>query len=82
MNKQKLLLQIHNNHKNVRFGDFVLLIQSFGFKLLRISGSHHIFEHKNINEIINIQNVNGKAKPYQIKQFMALIEKYCLTLEA
>jgi hypothetical protein len=27
-------------------------------------------------ELVNIQNVNGQAKPYQIRQFFKLVEKY------
>jgi len=34
-----------------------------------------------VTEIVNIQNDNGKAKPYQVKQFLSLIEKYNLNLE-
>jgi len=30
---------------------------------------------------LNLQNVTGKAKPYQVKQFLALIEQYNLSLE-
>ena len=43
------------------------------------------FEKENIkiSEIIigslNFQNVNGKAKPYQVKQLLKVIEKYHLT---
>jgi predicted RNA binding protein YcfA (HicA-like mRNA interferase family) len=50
-------------------------------KLKRVSGSHHIFEHPEIPEMINLQEVNGEAKPYQIRQLMKLIEKYDLKLE-
>jgi len=61
--------------------DFVKLISSFGFKLDRVNGSHHIFIHDDIDEIINIQNVKGEAKPYQIKQFLKIIELNNLKLE-
>jgi hypothetical protein len=30
--------------------------------------------------MINIQNFKGEAKPYQIKQFLYLVEKYNLEL--
>ena len=36
--------------------------------------------NKEINEIINIQNYKGEAKPYQIKQFLSLVEKYNLKM--
>ncbi len=57
------------------------LANAFGFRLSRISGSHHIFTHSGVCELLNLQNVHGKAKPYQIKQFLNLIERYNLKLE-
>ncbi len=79
--KQKPLQQIPNNQKNVSFQDFVSLVEAFGFSLSRVNGSHHIFTHPSIPELVNIQNVKGKAKPYQVRQFLTLIETYNLTLE-
>ena len=32
-------------------------------------------------EFRNLQNVKGKAKPYQIKQLLKIVEKYNLLLE-
>jgi hypothetical protein len=34
-----------------------------------------------IPEIVNLQDVKGQAKPYQIKQFLKLVEKHNLKLE-
>jgi len=34
-----------------------------------------------IPELLNLQNVKGKAKPYQIKQFLQLIEIHNLQME-
>ncbi len=79
--KQKLLQQILNNSKNVSFNDMLKLIEAFGFKLSRVNGSHHIFSRADIHELVNIQNVKGKAKPYQIQQFLTLVEKHNLSLE-
>ena len=45
-----------------------------------IKGSHHIFYHENLPEIINIQEKNGKAKAYQVKQIRNLIIKYELQI--
>ncbi|MBD1920176.1 type II toxin-antitoxin system HicA family toxin [Microcoleus sp. FACHB-831] len=59
----------------------VTLIEAFGFSLDRINGSHHIFKHPSVPGLINIQNKKGKAIPYQIRQFLLLIEEYALTLE-
>ena len=40
-----------------------------------------MFVHPDIDELVNIQEVNGEAKPYQIKQFLELVEQYDLKLE-
>lgn len=76
------------HHQSVAFGeedvslsDFVLLDEAFGFRLSRVSGSHHIFVHEDVKELVNLQNVKGQAKPYQVRQFMALVERYNLPLE-
>jgi len=57
------------------------LVRAFGFRLSRISGSHHIFTHPRIPELVNLQDVRGQAKPYQVRQFMKLVERYNLQLE-
>jgi len=58
----------------------ITLVEAFGFRLSRIRGSHHIFAHPQVRELINLQNVGGKAKPYQILQFLRLVERYNLTM--
>ena len=81
LNKKKLLRQIYNNSKNVRFSDFTGLVEAFNFHLTRSEGSHFIYKNTEINQWINLQNRNGEAKPYQVKQFLSLIERYNLELE-
>ena len=79
--KEKLLQKILSGSRNVRFGDMGALVNAFGFRLSRTKGSHHIFTHPGIPELVNLQEVHGQAKPYQIKQFLNLIERYNLKLE-
>lgn len=81
MNKKKLLAQIQNSSKNVRYGDFVTLIEAFEFRRKRGKGSHEIYGRQDIPEIVNIQNRNGYAKSYQVDEFLSLIEKYNFELE-
>jgi len=81
MNPRKLLGRIIENPANIRFNDFVNLVTAFGFQQTRERGSHHIFTHADIPELINIQDYRGEAKPYQIRQFLRLVERYNLTLE-
>ena len=81
MNNRKRLRKLIASPQNVRFGEMVTLVQAFGFRLLRTSASHHIFGRSGISEQLNLQDVNGKAKPYQIRQFLNIVERYNLTLE-
>ncbi|MFM9890296.1 MAG: type II toxin-antitoxin system HicA family toxin [Rickettsiales bacterium] len=82
MKSRKLLLRIaEGNFKNIRFRDLQRLLGELGFTLARVSGSHHIYTHPGIMDLVNIQNVAGEAKPYQIRQLLLLIEKYGLAEE-
>jgi predicted RNA binding protein YcfA (HicA-like mRNA interferase family) len=80
MDKRKLLAKALSGSKNIRFQDMVTLVEAFGFRLARISGGHHIFEHPEVAEMVNLQRVKGKAKPYQVRQFLRLVEQYRLKL--
>ena len=82
MNKQKLLTRLQNNCKNVNFNDFLILVEAYSFKHRRTNGSHHIYKNNNIGETLNLQEVKGEAMPYQIKKFLALVEKYNLRMES
>jgi predicted RNA binding protein YcfA (HicA-like mRNA interferase family) len=79
--KQKLLQKLLTGSKNIRFSDVQIVVEAFGFRLARTSGSHHIYVHPDVPVLINLQDVNGKAKPYQIKQFLEVVERYDLELE-
>lgn len=81
MKKRKLLEKVLSGSKNIQFNEMVTLIEALGFSLSRINGSHHIFKHPEVPEIINIQNKKGKVTPYQVRQFLGLIEEYALTIE-
>ena len=44
----------------------------FGFNE-RIRGDHHIYTKDGVEEILNLQPLGSKAKPYQVKQVRAVI---------
>ncbi len=81
MNKKKLLQKATTSPSNLHFNEFVALIEAFGFRKDRISGSHQIYERADVGPIVNIQEAKGKAKAYQIRQFLQLVERYNLQLE-
>lgn len=82
MNKKKLLARLMANQKNVKYNDFVALLKAFGFRIDRREGSHTIYKNINLPVRLNIQSKKGEAKPYQVEQFLAIIEKHDLSLDS
>lgn len=78
--QQKLLQRLLSGSKNLSFADVVSCAEAFGYRLDRVNGSHHIFVHDQIPEVLNLQSVKGKAKPYQVKQFLQIIEAHNLRM--
>lgn len=81
MAPRKILVKVLASPANVRFAEMQRLVEAFGFRLLRVSASHHIYGRAGLNEQVNLQEVGGKAKPYQIRQFLKLVERYNLTMK-
>lgn len=82
MNPRRLLARVaRGDLANVSFSDMRQLVEAFGFGLRRTSGSHHVFVHPEVRELLNLQEVRGQAKPYQIRQLLRLVERYALSLE-
>jgi predicted RNA binding protein YcfA (HicA-like mRNA interferase family) len=82
MDERKLLKRLARGAvANVAFADLCNLAEGLGFELCRVSGSHHVFAHPDVPQLINLQSVRGQAKPYQIRQLLRLVERYDLRLE-
>jgi predicted RNA binding protein YcfA (HicA-like mRNA interferase family) len=82
VNRRKLLRRLAEGAlNNVAFRDMIAVAEGFGFYVARISGSHHILEHPTVPEMVNLQEVKGRAKPYQIRQFLRVVERHNLALE-
>ena len=64
---------------NIRFADFRRLVEAVGFVLLRTKGSHHIYRQPNAPVLLDLQNADGMAKPYQIRQFLRTMDQHGLT---
>lgn len=79
---EKLFDKAQGAQKNFHFTDLIKLAEIAGFELKRQKGSHMWFQNPNIHSIesgISLQEgENGKAKPYQVRQLLNLIEKYQL----
>jgi hypothetical protein len=78
---EKLYQQIlmRQSDANVSFDTLCALLIQLGFDE-RIKGDHHIFTMDGVVEILNLQPLDGKGKPYQVKQVRNVILKYSLRL--
>jgi len=72
--KDKLLTKAENNPDGLSFDDFCTLMKHQGWILDHQRGSHQIW-YSPKGHRISVQNRNGKAKGYQVKQFLMQLEK-------
>jgi predicted RNA binding protein YcfA (HicA-like mRNA interferase family) len=68
--REKLILKLLTGtaDANFDFDDLVKILMWFGLTERRGKGSHRIFLKSGIKEMINLQPIKGKAKPFQVKQ--------------
>ncbi len=74
----KLLSLALRNPAGLRFDQLCSLAEATGFRLARVSGSHHIYSHTALRLSINLQSVGGMAKAYQVRQLLKIIEAHGL----
>ena len=79
-NPRKTLFKILGGQSdtNIPFDALVILLVRLGFDL-RIRGSHHIFSKPHLDEIINLQPLGSKSKPYQVRQVREILSRHGLT---
>ncbi|KAM3096503.1 type II toxin-antitoxin system HicA family toxin [Phormidesmis sp. 146-12] len=77
--RDKLLVKILSgaSHTNIPFEPLCQLLSALGFEE-RIRSSNHIFSKESVENILNFQPKQGKAKAYQVKQVRTVILKYQL----
>ena len=81
MERDLLIRRLSVSPHNLRFEEFVHIIEAFGFRLLRVRGSHHMFRHPALPTLVNIQSRRGRAKAYQVRDFVKLVERYNLAVK-
>jgi len=67
---------IRNNPVNVRYDDACKAAEWIGFRLRGQVGSHKTFARPGEPVMLNFQNVQGKAKPYQVRQLIEMMDRY------
>lgn len=72
----KLLIQFRQNPNDVRFADLVKVCDHFFGEPRQQGSSHCVYKMPWPGDPrVNIQNKNGMAKAYQVKQVLAAIQK-------
>jgi len=72
---EKIIDQMRQNPKDIRFKDLCQICDHY-FGEPRSKGSHRIYKMPwQGDPRINIQDSNGKAKTYQVRQVLSAIEK-------
>jgi len=82
MGKNKKLFEqvlLGRSDTNIAFNGLCILLGRIGFNE-RVRGDHHIFTMRGVEEILNLQPREGKAKSYQVKQVRNIILKYDLRI--
>jgi predicted RNA binding protein YcfA (HicA-like mRNA interferase family) len=67
--------------ENVAFADAQRLVESLGFELNHVRGSHHFYIHADVRIVLNLQPRRGEAKSYQLRELLRDIQRYDLRLE-
>ena len=71
----KLLESARNNPAGLRFDDFKTLLHRLGWTPDRQEGSHLIWYSPKGSRLPIQEGRSGKAKPYQVKQFLTIYQR-------
>ncbi len=74
--EEKILAQMQSAPQNVRYTELVSICQRYFGPARQAGTSHAVFKTPwQGDPRVNIQNKNGYAKPYQVKQVLRAINK-------
>jgi predicted RNA binding protein YcfA (HicA-like mRNA interferase family) len=69
-----ILAKMRNSAANVRFADLCAVVEALGYTFDRQSGSHRIYQCEGLRTINLQPGQSGKAKPYQVRQVLEIID--------
>ena len=72
---------LSNPRALISFRDFERLLNGFGFIHDRTIGSHRQYTHPLVPRPLPVQPGGKDAKPYQVRQFLDMIEEYGLSMD-
>ena len=67
-----------NSDANIGFNELCNLLLRLGFTM-RVRGSHHVFNRRGLTSPINLQDIAGNAKEYQVRQVRRILLERGLT---
>ena len=71
-----LLAKMRENTKSIRFNDLAKVCDHYFGEPRQSGSSHRVYKTPwQGDPRVNIQNAKGKAKPYQVKQVLAAIDR-------
>ena len=73
MKKQKLLRRLKNAPSGATFNDIRSLLLEEGFRLDRVTGSHHIFKKGDLTFVIPVHA--NRVKSVYVKRVIKLVEE-------
>jgi len=73
MRKRKLLDRLKNSPAGVTFDDIRTLLLREGFRLDRVTGSHHIFKKSDVTFVIPVHA--NRVKSVYVKRVVELVEQ-------
>lgn len=74
MGRTEKLLEKARRRSRLSFREFEALIEAHGFALRNTSGSHRNWKHQPTGKVLSVQSDGPDAKPYQVRQFLAIID--------
>ena len=77
----KLCQKASHSASSLSFKELCWLVEKRGYEFKRQTGSHRIYMHTSRRDIINLQKSHGKAKPYQVRQVLGIIDELGLLNE-
>ena len=76
----KLYQRLLESRSSIPFRDFQRILEAFGFTLDRNKGSHRQYRHPLASRPLSVQPRGNMAKPYQVDQFLDIVEEFGLTM--
>ncbi len=74
--RDKLRSRLRNNPKGIKFSDLETLLGRFGFVLVRVSGSHHLFRYTSTERVekVVIPVHNNQVKAIYVREVLDVLD--------